>query len=104
MGRCTGWARRLGARWDAAEASLGIWRTGPGLVALAGGIDRGMAQRDHDEQPGGDGPEGVPALVEAQLEAARAEVFAAYVRSRDQARRLAEDELDDEADRRRRAP
>ena len=35
---------------------------------------------------------GVPELVEAQLEAARAEVFAAYVRARDKARELVEDE------------
>ena len=43
----------------------------------------------------------VPALMEAQLEAARAEVFRAYVRARAKARDLAFDDGEDEADRQR---
>lgn len=42
---------------------------------------------EHD--PGHDESRHVPALVEAQLETARAEVFRAYVRARAKARELA---------------
>jgi hypothetical protein len=43
-------------------------------------------EHDSDEDPA---THAVPALVEAQLETARAEVFRAYVRSRAKARELA---------------
>jgi hypothetical protein len=45
-----------------------------------------MDEREHDDQT-----PAVPALVEAQLETARAEVFRAYVRARAKARELAAD-------------
>jgi hypothetical protein len=44
----------------------------------------------------------VPALVEAQLEAARAEVFRAWVQARDKARDLGDERPADQADRQRR--
>ncbi|WP_272474320.1 hypothetical protein [Baekduia alba] len=59
-------------------------------------------QRDDEQEP--DASEAaVLALVEAQLEAARAGVFRAYVRSRAQARDLVSEDRDDEASRQRRA-
>jgi hypothetical protein len=51
--------------------------------------DRG----EHDTEREETGP--VPALVEAQVETARAEVFRAYVRARAKARELAADPPDD---------
>jgi hypothetical protein len=57
---------------------------------------------DHQPDPDATG-QAVPALMEAQLEAARAEVFRAYVRSRAKARDLAFDDVEDEADRQRHA-
>jgi hypothetical protein len=56
-----------------------------------------MGERgEHDSRRDDTGP--VPALVEAQLETARAEVFRAYVRSRAKARELADDEQRDHRD------
>jgi hypothetical protein len=50
-----------------------------------------MDEREPDEQAAA-----VPALVEAQLETARAEVFRAYVRARAKARELADESHDRE--------
>jgi hypothetical protein len=53
-----------------------------------------VPERGHDSQGGADErrPPAVPELVEEQVESARAGVFRAYVRAREQARRLAEQE------------
>ena len=45
-----------------------------------------------EHESGRDETTHVPALVEAQLETARAEVFRAYVRARAKARELADDD------------
>jgi hypothetical protein len=47
--------------------------------------------REHDQERFG-GAEAVPALVEAQVETARAEVFRAYLQAREKARLLADGE------------
>jgi hypothetical protein len=54
-----------------------------------------VSDRDHapGERDGRDGPgEAVSTLVGEQLRAARAEVFQAYLRARDKARALSDDE------------
>jgi hypothetical protein len=51
----------------------------------------GERRHDTNDQDDGRQPKAVPVIVEEQVESARAEVFRAYVRSREQARRLAEE-------------
>jgi hypothetical protein len=63
-----------------------------------------VAERDDEHQEDkGRRLEAAPAIVEAQVEIARAGVFRAYVRAREKARRLAEEDLDGPGDRHRRA-
>jgi hypothetical protein len=61
-------------------------------------------EQRHDEADSDDPAPAVPALVEAQLESARAEVFRAYVRSREKARELVAEEARFDQDRERRDP
>ena len=51
-----------------------------------------MDERRHQREQPEPATAAVAELVEAQLEAARAHVFAAYVRARDQARALVEED------------
>jgi hypothetical protein len=55
------------------------------------------AQHEHERL------EAAPALVEEQVESARAGVFRAYVRAREKARRLAYDDVAEHGDEHRRA-
>lgn len=61
-----------------------------------------MDDRREDQTQADGTAEAVPALVEAQLETARAEVFRAYLSARDKARALADDDHPKPADRQRR--
>jgi hypothetical protein len=59
-------------------------------VWVAAVRDEPRHDHDHRRRPDDDGGEALAALVTAQLADARASVFRAYVRSRDQARTLVE--------------
>jgi hypothetical protein len=63
-------------------------RTSGGLICARGGIRTAVGGREHEQERSG-GAEVVPALVEAQVETARAEVFRAYLQAREKARLLA---------------
>jgi hypothetical protein len=62
-----------------------------------------VTERVDDQQHDEERPKAVPALVEEQVELARAGVFRAYVRAREKARRLAQDGAGEHHDERRHA-
>jgi hypothetical protein len=92
---------RLGASWDRAEACLGIAARTPGVWLPSVAVSVQAVSESSSQEPRRD-DDGVmlSELVTAQLRAARAEVFHAWLASREKARQLAQDHDQDLSDRR----